>query len=130
MAKTANLSTLSFAELIKAYYTVRDSRLSLDRESAKLKVQEDKLAYALASNWKPDEVPDGFVATREDKKVPSVNNWPDFLEWARDNDALDCLQKRLTNSAVQLRLDAGIEMPGVELVDKTVITVEKSDDQS
>lgn len=117
---------LTFAEQIKAYYEVRASRLDLDRQSARLKVQEDKLAYALGRSWNQAEVPEGFVATKETKLKPNVDNWPEFLDWIRDHNALDCLQKRLTESAVQRRIDDGVSIPGVELVSKTVITVEKS----
>lgn len=119
---------LTFAEQITLFYQTRAERLKLDRESAKLKAKEDSLAYQIGLNWDVHGVPEGYVATKEVKKKPNVDNWPDFLNWMRDNDALDCLQKRLTESAVQRRLDDGVLIPGIELVDKTVITVEKSDD--
>jgi hypothetical protein len=47
------------------------------------------------------------------------------LEYIKATGSVDLLQKRVTESAVKLRWDAGVSLPGVEKTTKDVITVTK-----
>lgn len=108
---------------IERYYDIRAKRLSLQREAAALEAEEKVLAYELFKS-KPQS--HGYTASYWEEDTPFVNHWPSFLDWLRDNDALDCLQKRLTNSAIMARLKDGVSVPGVEVLKKPQLKVEKN----
>jgi hypothetical protein len=130
VANAKDTQTSDFAATVKSFYEVREKRLKLDRESAALKALEDKLKYALDKTWDQTAVPKGLVAVRETKMVPYVEDWPEFLTWIKNNDALDCLQKRLTDSAIAARLADNKDIPGVKQAEKSVITVlQEKDDE-
>jgi hypothetical protein len=43
-----------------------------------------------------------------------VNDWEEVYKYIKANDAFDLLQRRLTETAVKLRWDDGIRLPGIE----------------
>lgn len=95
----------------------QQERLAADRQSKLLKVEEDQL-FALAmmemqaaglthvelSNVKADI---------EEKEKPYISDFGALEGYIREHGALDLLQKRLTESAVKLRWEDGIQIPGV-----------------
>lgn len=107
---------------IKEILSVRKQRLSLQREADLLEQKEKALTNELVNvmiSRNLDAFTDGedqavLVVTQE----PVATDWPKLLDYIRENDALDMLQKRLTPSAIKARWAEKVNVPGVESVDK------------
>ena len=108
---------------IAQYYATRAKRLALNKEAAMLEVQEAKLKHEIVKNWDTLKAPQGYRVTRDVVETPFVEDWPMFLQWVRDTNSVDCLQKRITESAIKARLEDG-DVPGVTTVPKTNLTIE------
>jgi hypothetical protein len=102
---------------IKEILSVRKQRLSLQREVDLLEQQEKKLTNELITAMvlaKIEITKDGEdEVTLVTSTEPVATEWPKLLDYIRENDALDMLQKRLTASAVKLRWADGQEIPGI-----------------
>lgn len=115
-------------ELAIQYNEAKSTRLIADRESRLLKSKEDELGLALVSICRDQGagVDLGDVVVEYDTKLaPVANDWVAIHEYIKEHDAIDLVQKRLTESAVKLRWDDGIAIPGVgdKLVEKIKVTV-------
>jgi hypothetical protein len=110
---------------IKEILSVRKQRLSLQREADLLEQKEKDLTNKLINvmiEADVDTVTDGedqvtLVTTTE----PVAVNWPALLDYIRQNDALDILQKRLTPSAIKARWADNQVVPGIDKLDKHTI---------
>lgn len=109
---------------IALYYATRAKRLELNREAARLEVEEAKLKYQIFQEWDNLKAPQGYKVVRGEDKVPFVEDWPAFLTWLRETNSVDCLQKRITESAVMARLQDGVSVPGVTIINKPKLTVD------
>lgn len=108
---------------------ITEERLTHDRASKKLKVTEDNLKASLIRAMQDDnltviETARVYVGVSQHQK-PIIMNWAELEVWIRENNAVDMLQKRLTESAVNLRWDEGIQVPGVgiQTTDKVTTTI-------
>jgi hypothetical protein len=110
---------------IKEILSVRKQRLSLQREADLLEQKEKALTNELVNymvSGALDTLVDGedqvtLVTTTE----PVAVNWPALLDYIRQNDALDILQKRLTPSAIKARWADNQVVPGVDSLEKHTI---------
>lgn len=50
--------------------------------------------------------------------VPTVENWDDFYEYVKDNDAFYMLQRRVSSPAWRELYEAGEEVPGTKAFEK------------
>ena len=118
------MSQTKIEELALQVCTIEAERLEHDRASRKLKTQEDNLRASLIK-----AMHDRGLNTLETEAVyigltqnirPVIMNWEELEQYIRANNAVDLLQKRLTESAVKLRWDDEIQVPGVgiQTVDK------------
>ncbi len=110
-------------------WAIREERLTHDRASKKLKVTEDNLNASLIQAMKDAglsviETAKVYVGVSQHQK-PIIMDWSLLEVWIRENNAVDMLQKRLTESAVNLRWDEGIQVPGVgiQTTDKVTTTI-------
>lgn len=114
--------------LFAQYYDLREQRLKLQREADALEQQEKDILYEITKEFNADSVKhsvDGFTMLAKRKDVPTVRDWSATLAYIKETGQVDLLQKRLTDSAVKARWDAGIEVPGVELTHKYAVTITK-----
>jgi len=111
------------------YYTKRADRLALQKQVDSLKQEEDDLMYEITKELHDKNltqlVIDGVHISRTVKVASLVTDWPAFLEFVKTTGSVDLLQKRVTESAVKLRWDAGVTLPGVDKTTKDSITVTK-----
>jgi hypothetical protein len=109
---------LDTSSLVDEYATVRDSRLALKRQVDKLEEQEKKLkAQIIASLIASNATAIGgrfMIVTLVAKTKPVAKVWAELYAYIKETDGWDLLQKRLTETAVALRWDEGIIVPGVE----------------
>jgi hypothetical protein len=89
----------------------------LDRESRLLRVEEDNLKAQLHQmmgdlGLTEFVCPEGKAVITE-KQKPYIADFGALEKYIIENNALDLLHKRLTEGAVKLRWEDGIQIPGV-----------------
>ena len=123
------MSQEKIEEIALEVCALNEERLTHDRASRKLKVEEDNLRASLIKAMQDDnltviETAKVYVGVTQSQK-PVIMDWSLLEVWIRENNAVDMLQKRLTESAVNLRWDEGIQVPGVGIqkTDKVTATI-------
>lgn len=66
----------------------------------------------------------GFMISVTKTDEPTVNSWPELIDYIKATGSVDLLEKRLLKSGAKLRLEDG-PLPGVTTVEKTTLKVEK-----
>lgn len=61
----------------------------------------------------------------EEKEVPQVKDWDAFYKYVKRTNSFDMMQRRLTDTAVMARIDAGKPLPGVEMFKYKSISLTK-----
>lgn len=94
----------------------RQARLELDRQAAAAKAEEVALENHIIDNLpKGDGGAVGrthkVIVKTEDKLV--VSDWPVFYAYLAKNKTFEMLQKRISTTAIQERLDDGKKVPGI-----------------
>lgn len=111
------MTPAELARLVDAYYQKREERLALQREVDKLDTQEKEFKALIISSLRDEKITSigGKLkrATLNTKNKPSVNNWPALYAHIRETGEFDLLQRRLTETAVQVRWEDKLVVPGV-----------------
>lgn len=114
---------------IEEVYAIREKRLKLQREVAKLEQEEKDILYDIQKEMKASGqttyTAGDYVVELKEKEAPNVTDWPALLDYIRQTGEVDMLQKRVTDSAVKARWDAGVDLPGVTKVARITVTVTK-----
>jgi len=115
------MDKVNLPEYVDKLHTLRVARLAADKESRKLKKQEDDVNAFIIAEMREKAITEAhgelLVVELDVKEKGSVDNWDALWSYIRENNAFELLHKRLTDSAVKERWDAGEEVPGVEKVD-------------
>jgi hypothetical protein len=113
------MSDVSVEVLTKAYTTLRDERTELkkayEEDDFKLKSKMEKLEVKLMEklgSFGVDSVktPYGTVYTQIERKFQCAD-WITFWGWMRENDRLDCVEKRVSQSAMRILEEEGQGLP-------------------
>ena len=108
----------------------RAERLAADKWAASLKSAENQLLAQLIAEMEENNLSsvggESCIVKRTVKQRAIASDWGQIYEYIRANDAFDLLHKRLTDSAVLLRKEDGVEVPGVALMDYSNITYSKA----
>lgn len=100
------------------YYETRELRLKMQREVDEVDKEEKKLKAELINALREQNTRavGGKVVTvtLKTKHAAIAKNWDDIHRYIVANDAWDIMQKRLTQTAIDLRWADGIVVPGVE----------------
>lgn len=118
--------------LYQSYLELRTKRLALQREADELEQQEKDILYEITKNFDTANAGveldwDNYKMTAKRKDVVVVNAWEILLPFIKETGQVDLLQKRITESAVKLRWDQGLMVPGTEKSYKWAVTVTKKD---
>ena len=114
-------------ELIDTTAAIEAERLALDRRSKELKKLEDDGKAQIAQVMKEN----GYItiagkgerlATLGKSIEPMIADWSLTSEYIRRTGSLDLLQKRLTPTAVKLRWEEGLEVPGIDRYEVLKVT--------
>jgi len=123
---------MELAELshkVELFVAKRDERLAADKEARRLKAQEDSLAEELISEMRRNETYFCAGTTHRVKLNPStryrVADWPAYYQYMLDHEAMDLLQKRIHESALNDRLEDGEQIPGLEQVEVVKLSIGK-----
>lgn len=108
----------------------RESRLAADKIAAGLKSDENQIKQLLISEMEENNLSSvggkSCVINRSVKERAIATDWPVIHAYIRDNDAFDLMHKRLTDSAVILRREDGVVVPGVTMMEYSHITFAKA----
>jgi hypothetical protein len=111
--------------LLKAIFDKRTERLKLTARAAILEQEEKSLTAELAAaNVKPG-IYGKFALTAKSKDVPKCDDWSAFHRYVIAQNAPELLHKRLTESAIMERIDAGEIIPGISTDTKTAYSVKE-----
>ena len=116
--------------MLDAYKAARDMRLEEQRKVDALKKQENEMQYNLVTFLQDHPEINGVIGSThkgmlKDSQVPIINNLEAFQEFVA-NDNWDCAYSlRPSGPAVRDRIEAGVEVPGVELITETKLSVTK-----
>lgn len=125
MAKSFPKSLGACADLL---YEKRQTRLAADKAAAALKEEEQALVNHIIDTLPKDS---GGAVGKTHKVIvltevkQQVKDWDLFWPWVAKNKAWDCLQKRISDGAVQARIDAKKVVPGVEPFNVVKISLTK-----
>ena len=108
----------AMGELADEWWTLRASRLTIEKEVAKIREQESKAKSALLQSLTENNVTSvggqKVRVTHVVKDKPSVSDWSVFYEYIQQTGSFDLLQRRVGERAVKDRWDEGVKIPGVE----------------
>jgi len=110
------------------YEQTKADRLAADKQSRTLKTKEDQLhaEMCMYCSQQGSGVDLGDVLIEYNTAIkPVAEDWSAIHQFIKDNDAIDLVHRRLTESAVQLRWDDGVVIPGVgdKLVEKVKVII-------
>lgn len=117
------------AALVDEYDEIRDHRLSVDKQAAYLKRQENELSDRLITILYDNEMM--YVAGKYKRvklnitSVPKAEDWDVIYEYMKEKDAMDLVQKRLVASAINDRIEEGEEIPGIVFVQINKLSIGK-----
>ena len=115
--------------LVDTFDGARQERLAADRTAKDLKGIEVKLKQEILHEMLDQDV--GFAAglnirvKLQTKSKPQATDWDKVYQYMVMEDAMDLMQKRLHEGAIKLRLDDGIEIPGIEFYEVNDLSVGK-----
>lgn len=109
-------------------YDVRQKRLDLDKIAAAAKEEETRLVdHIIATLPKGDEGAVGarYRVTRNNKNIPQIENFEEFTKYVSKTKSWDMLQRRLSDTAVMARIDAGKTVPGIKMFTAVKLSLTK-----
>lgn len=111
------------------YEETKADRLAADKLSRNLKTKEDELAFLMVTHCREHggagvDLADVLIEYNTMLK-PVPEDWDAIHRYIKEFDAIDLVHKRLTESAVQLRWDDGVTIPGVgdKIVEKVKVVI-------
>lgn len=116
-------------QMIVAWRKARSIRLEHDRLSRVEQAKETALKSYVIEVMRTQELEgmliEGRLSGLTTNEVPTVSNKEEFIKYILAEQAIDLLQFRLAVGAVNARLNAGIQVPGVEKIDVYDLTDKK-----
>lgn len=101
-------------------YRLQQDRIALQRRADDTKKEETELRAHTAKLLRAQKLTTGAgkIATFSvgtPKVVAQIEDWPMFFKWMAENEALDMVQRRVSNKAFVDRLEAGAAgIPGLK----------------
>jgi hypothetical protein len=111
------------------YSDVRALRLMMEKEVEAVKARENEIREHIISNLsKSDDTGAAGKRYRAQivmKEVPKIADWTKLTGYILANDAFDLIQKRLSDTAVTGRWEAGELVPGVDKMNIPSVSITK-----
>jgi hypothetical protein len=122
-------SVVAGAAVADELYRARESRLKLQAQVADIETREKELKEYLLSNLSKSKAEGitGKLATVQvvPASIPQVKDWPALYKYILKKKAFELLQRRLTDSAVAEKWEAGEAIPGIVSFDFFKISCNK-----
>jgi hypothetical protein len=123
-----DLKTLG--ELADKLEAAKEKRIKADKRAAELKSEENRIKDIIISEMEANSLSSvggkACVINRTVKSRAIATDWDKLYGYIKENDAFDLLHKRLTDTAVKLREDDGVHVPGTALMDYSHLTYGKA----
>ena len=116
-------------ECVDKLYALRAQRLTLEKEVKERKSTEAAYVTHIIDRLKESKL-DGVQGSNATfsysmKDIPQPQDWNKIWAWAKEHDAFDLFQKRLSGEAVQSRWDDGVTIDGVGVFSKAAFSLTK-----
>lgn len=119
----------SLAACADLYYELRQRRLEGAKALQELEAEERALKQHLIDNLPKAEASGVAGKTARvalvAKQVPQAEDWEALYAYVKRTGSFDLLQRRLSESAVQERWEAGKDVPGVRAFSVLTLSVHK-----
>lgn len=119
----------TLAQCADLLYETREARLAIEKQAEELKKREALLKDHLINELPKSQAGGiaGKVArvTITTKLIPQVKDWDSFRAYIKKTGSWDLIQKRVSDTAVKERWEAGKEIPGVEAFQTTGVSINK-----
>lgn len=116
--------------MIDQLYQMREQRLAIDKQIAELKSAEAAMKQIIIDTLKADglEGAKGGVATAaiQYKVKPHVTDWDKVYAFVREQDMFALLYKQITPTLWAALREDGVEVPGIEPMALTDLSLTKS----
>lgn len=103
--------------LIEQYATKRQDRLALQKQTDQLKQEETQLQNDIIAALKDAGMTSAggseHKVTFKTVQKPTAADWDKIYDYIQEEGAFDLLQRRLGETAVKLRWEEGIDIPGI-----------------
>lgn len=110
-------------------YQLREARLAKQKETDAIEAEEKALKEHLINNLPKSDASGvaGKVArvTVVTKPTPQVKDWDAFYKYVKKSGEFELMQRRLSDTAIRERWDAGKKVPGVESFNVTTVSINK-----
>jgi hypothetical protein len=110
-------------------FELRNHRLAEKKKLDEIQAEETALKNHIIENLPKSEASGvaGKLArvTVVVNQVPQVKDWEAFYKYVKKTGNFDLMQKRLTDTAIKERWDAGQEVPGVEHFNVVSVSINK-----
>lgn len=110
-------------------FELRNKRLAMQKEVDAVAAEETALKNYIIENLPKSEASGvaGKLArvTVITKQIPQVKDWDAFYKYVKKTGSFDLMQKRLTDTAIKERWEAGKEIPGVEHFNIVSVSINK-----
>jgi len=117
-------------ELADLLEQAKEKRIKADKRAAELKSEENRIKDIIISEMESNSLSSvggkSCVINRIVKERAIATDWDKLYEYIKENDAFDLLHKRLTDTAVKLREEDGIHVPGTSLMEYSHLTYGKA----
>lgn len=123
MAK-ADLATVSTDDLLASLLDSQTKRRTEQKALDLMEQQEKTLQAELIKRGVASGTHGNVVVDVSKTDEPFVADWAKTLEYIRTTGELDLLEKRLLKSGAKARWADGIQIPGVDKIEKTTLKVE------
>lgn len=110
-------------------YELRQKRLDAQKVVDALAAEESALKTHII-NTLPKSDASGVAGklarvTVVSKDIPQVKDWKKFYAYVKRHSAFELMQRRLSNKAIEERLEDGKKIPGVEIFHATTVSLNK-----
>lgn len=121
---------MNLSQMIDALYEAREERMAADRHTQELKKKENRIKETIIAEMQKQDMTacGGHVGkvTLRIKDKPVAQDWEAIHHYIKEHDAFDLMQKRLTESAVAVRWEDGLEVPGIGVFPVPVLSLSRS----
>lgn len=110
-------------------FELREKRLEEQKKVDLIEAEEKAIKEHIIQNLPKSEASGvaGKLArvTVITKQIPQVQDWDKFYTYVAKTKSFDLLQRRLTDTAVKERWEAGKKVPGVESFNAVTLSINK-----
>lgn len=123
------MELIELSVMVDEFDSTRTRRLDADKTAKAIKKEEDELSRRIIAVLYEN---DTYFAAGKRVRVklnvttrPVATDWQVVYDYMVVNDAMDLVQKRLHYAAIDDRIENGEEIPGIEFVEVTKLSIGK-----